>query len=114
MFKAVLVALGIMFVLALIPIVHFVGIPLGPFIGGDFGISAASTSGGSPGAKALTFGVWLGGFILAILVLVAVILTVVTDLYQILVWLIAIVLTLYVGSMGGLGAWYAELKAAGR
>ena len=114
MFKAVLVTLGIMVVLALIPIVHFAGIPFGPFIGGYFGISAASSYGGSPGAKALTFGIWLSGFILAILVLVAVLLIIVTDLNQVLIWLGAILLTLYVGSLGGLGAWYAELKAAGK
>ena len=114
MFKAVLVALGIIFVLLLIPIVHFVGVFVGPFIGGYYGISAATNYGGSPGAKALVFGIWLSVAILVLFSSGALLLTLLTSLPLIAIWLVAFLLTLYIGSMGGLGAWYAELKAAGK
>ena len=56
MVKGVLIGFGIMIILALIPIVHFAGIPFGPFIGGYYGVSAARDSAASPGRKALAFG----------------------------------------------------------
>ena len=64
--------MGIMVILALIPIVDFIGIPFGPFIGGYYGISSARTHGGSYAVKSVVFGGLLGLLILLILVLVAV------------------------------------------
>ena len=40
MVKGVLIGFTIIIILAAIPIVHIVGIPFGPFIGGYYGISA--------------------------------------------------------------------------
>ena len=111
MVKGVFIALGIMLVLAVIPIVHFVGIPFGPFIGGYFGISASS-SGGSQAVKSLIFGALLGTMIFVALAAAALILTVTTDLNVALVWLVAGFLTMYAASMSSLGALYGQLRSA--
>ena len=112
MVKGVFIALGIMLVLAVIPIVHFVGIPFGPFIGGYFGISASSSSGGSQAVKSLIFGALLGTMIFVALAAAALILTVTTDLNVALVWLVAGFLTMYAASMSSLGALYGQLRSA--
>ena len=112
MVKGVFVALGIMLVLAVIPIVHFVGIPFGPFIGGYFGISAAASRTGSYAVKSLIFGALLGAMMFALLAAVAVVLMLTTDLNLVLVWLMAVVLTMYVASMSSLGAMYGQLRSA--
>ncbi len=112
MVKGVLIGFGIMVVLALIPIVHFVGIPFGPFIGGYFGISAATARSGSRAAKALTSGTLRGALVCLVLVALAVLLTLVTGLNSVLIWVAVVVLTLYTASMSFLGALYAQLKSA--
>ena len=111
MVKGVFVALGIMLVLAVIPIVHIIGIPFGPFIGGYFGISAAASMTGSHAVKSLIFGALLGGLVFALLVTVAVVLTVATGLNVVLVWLAAGVMTVYVASMSSLGAMYGQMRS---
>ena len=113
MIKGVLIGFGIMIVLALIPIVHIAGIPFGPFIGGYFGISAATESQGSPGRKAMVFGVWTGVLMLVVLAVAAVIANAVSGVSPILLWVGVWVFTAYYASMSGLGAWYSELKARG-
>ena len=113
MVKGVLVGFGIMIVLALIPIVHFAGIPFGPFIGGYYGVSAARDSTSSPGRKALAFGGWTGVLMGGVLVISGVIVTAVTGVSPILIWLLVCVATFYYASMAGLGAWYGELKVRG-
>ena len=112
MVKGVLVAFGIMLVLAVIPLVHFVGIPFGPFIGGYFGISATASRGGSYAVKSVMFGAFLGAIVFSMLAVLAIVLTVTTDLNVVLVWLAAVVLTLYSASMSGLGAMYGQLRAS--
>ncbi|PKB79626.1 MAG: hypothetical protein BZY88_12470 [SAR202 cluster bacterium Io17-Chloro-G9] len=112
MVKGVFIAFGIMLVLAVIPIVHFIGIPFGPFIGGYFGISAASSSGGTYAVKSLIFGALLGAMIFVVLAAVALILMAATGLNMVLVWLVAVVATMYVSSMSSLGALYAQLRSA--
>ena len=101
----------------LIPIVHIVGIPFGPFIGGYYGITAASDSTASSGRKALIFGVWTAFLMLVVIVIVIAIIDRVfelSDKLRIIIWIGgAGVLPFYYGSMAGLGAWYAELKARG-
>ena len=117
MLKGVLIGFGIMIVLVPIPIVHIVGIPFGPFIGGYYGISAATGSQTSPGRKAVEFGAWTG---LLMLVAFAITIAVVDAVFEpsgglrVILWLAVVgILPFYYGSMAGLGAWYAELKARG-
>jgi hypothetical protein len=117
MIKGVLVGFGIMIILVPIPIVHIVGIPFGPFIGGYYGISAASDSAASPGRKALQFGAWTGFLMLAVFAIAMAIVDVTSDRstsLRIILWVGVVgVLPFYYGSMAGLGAWYSGLKALG-
>jgi hypothetical protein len=110
--KGVLVGFGIMLLLALIPIVHFVGIPFGPFIGGYFGITAAGGYSPAPAKRALVFGGLLGLIILVTTATSAVVLTFLTDLNPWLIWLPVVGFTFYTSSMGALGAMYSQLRAA--
>ena len=113
MIKGLFVGLGVIVLLAVIPIVHFLGIPFGPFIAGYFGINAARESPGSPGRKALAYGIWMGAAIGVVTVIAAVVVTVVGDFaYPFLLWGGVVVATFYYSSMAALGAWYAGLKAA--
>lgn len=115
MIKGVFVGLGVVALLALIPVVHFVGVPAGPFIAGYFGINAARDYPGTPVRKALVFGLWLGGIVGLITVVAATIVTVVGDFaYLFLLWGGAVVATFYYSSMSFLGAWYSELRAIER
>ena len=112
MVKGLLIGLAIVLLLAVIPVVHFVGIPAGPFIAGYFGINAARDYPGSPGRKALVYGIWMGVLVLAVTLIAAVIVTVAGDFaYPFLLWGGVVVATFYYSSMSGLGAWYAELRA---
>ena len=114
MIKGVFVAMGIMILLALIPIVDFIGIPSGPFIGGYYGISSARTHGGSYAVKSVVFGSLLGLLVLLTLVVVAVALTLTIDLshrFTWLLWIVVVVFTLYAASMAALGALYRQLRA---
>ena len=113
MVKGVLISFGIIIILIPIPIVHIVGIPFGPFIGGYYGISAASDSTASTGRKALIFAIWTGILMGVILVIAAAIATIVSGVMPLLIWGGVWVFTFYYATMAGLGAWYAELKAKG-
>ena len=115
MIKGVLIAFVIMVVLALIPIVHFVGIPFGPFIGGYFGISSVGDDSRSRATKAMAFGALLGLLVFLVSVVVAAALTALIGLYPIMIWVWAgvLVFTFYTSSMGALGAMYAQLRSAG-
>jgi len=110
--KGVLVGFGIMLILALIPIVHFIGIPFGPFIGGYFGITAAGGYSPTPAKRALVFGGLLGLIILVTTATSAVVLTLLTDLNPWLIWTPVVGFTFYTSSMGALGAMYSQLRAA--
>ena len=112
MIKGVIVALGIMVVLALIPVVHFVGIPFGPFVGGYFGITSADDSSRSPASKSITFGALLGLLVFLISATAAAVLTVTTGLNAWFLWVFVAVFTLYTWSMGALGAMYSQLRRA--
>ena len=115
MVKGVLIAFAIMVVLALIPIVHFVGIPFGPFIGGYFGITSASGNPRSRAINALIFGVLLGLLVFLVSAAVAAILTALLGLNSIMIWVWVgvVVFTFYTSSMGALGAMYSQLRSAG-
>ncbi len=116
MLKGVLVAFGIMLGLALIPLVHLVGIPFGPFIGAYFGVSFVAARPGAYAAKGVKFGALLA--LVALLVSAAVVaaLMLAVDLSQRMVtlaWIGVVVFTMYTGSMGALGAMYSLLKKGG-
>lgn len=113
MIKGVFIGFAIIIILALVPIVHIAGIPFGPFIGGYYGIAAARDSQGSPGHKAMMFGVWTGALMLVVLVVSAVIITSIFDIMPLLIWGGVSIFTFYYATMSGMGAWYAELKAQG-
>jgi len=115
MIKGVLIGFGIMLILACIPIAHIILIPFSPFIGGYYGISAATESQGSPGRKALTFGAWTS---LLSLIAAAIIMAIVDSIFdldedlRIILWAgVVVMVPFYYGTMSGLGVWYAELKA---
>ena len=115
MFKGTFLALGIMLLLALIPVVDFIGIPFGSFIGAYYGISSARSNSGSYLFKAIIFGGLLALMVLLLLVAVAVGLTLSIDLshrFLWLLWLAVVVFTLYTASMGTLGAMYSQLRAS--
>lgn len=101
--------------MAVIPVVHFVGVPAGPFIAGYFGISAARDYPGTPGRKALVFGLCLGAVVAVIVVVAAVLVTALGDFaYPFLLWGGVVVATFYYASMSFLGAWYSLLRAEER
>ena len=129
MLKGLLLALGIMFLLMLIPIVDFVGIPFGPFIGAYYGMAAVRASTGEvfpPGpptsaqigafaVKAAIFGGLLGLLVSLILVAVAASVTAAIDLSGriiFLLWLAVVVFTIYTATMAALGAMYSQIRAA--
>ena len=110
MVKGVMIGFGIMIVLALVPVVHIAGIPFGPFIGGYYGISAASGSTASPGRKAAVFGIWTGILMLIVLTVAAAFATALSGVMPFLIWGGVSVFTFYYATMAAMGAWYAELK----
>ena len=115
MVKGVFVGLGVVVLLALIPVVHFVGVPAGPFIAGYLGINSASDHPGGPGQKALVYGLSMGAVVGVITVTAAIIVTLAGDFaYPFLLWGGVVVATFYYGSMSALGAWYAGLRAIER
>lgn len=113
MIKGVLVAFGIMVVLAIIPIVHFIGIPFGPFVGGYFGISSAGDSTMPNQLRALTFGGLLGVMVLLVCSVAVVPVTAFTSINPLFLWGGVLVFSFYTASMGALGAMYSLLRAAG-
>ena len=112
MIKGVFIGLGVVVLLAVIPVVHFIGVPAGPFIAGYFGINAARDYPGTPGRKALAYGLWLGIVVGVITVVAAIVVTLAGDFaYPFLLWGGVVVVTFYYGSMSFLGAWYSLLRA---
>ena len=115
MIKGVFIGLGVVVLLAIIPVVHFVGVPAGPFIAGYFGINAARDYPGTPGRKALAYGLWLGLVVGVITVVAAIGVTLAGDFaYPFLLWGGVVVVTFYYASMSFLGAWYSLLRAIER
>lgn len=113
MIKGVFVAFGIMLLLVLIPLVHFVGIPFGPFIGGYFGISRSHPGSSSYAVRGLLFGTLLGLLVFLVGAAVAVTLTLVMDVNPLFLWLAVAIFTLHTTSMGALGAMYSLLRSEG-
>lgn len=117
MIKGVLVALGIMIVSALIPIVHFIAVPVSPFIGGYFGVSFArsgSDSSASYALKGLKFGSLLGLVVLLVSGIAAAVFMFGFEQSQrvlVIMWIGVGLFTLYTGSMSALGAMYSVLRS---
>lgn len=64
----------------------------------------------------MVFGVWTGFLTLVVTAIVVGAVNVVfnlDDVLRMILWGLVVVLPFYYGSMSGLGAWYAELKAKG-
>ncbi|MCH7605566.1 MAG: hypothetical protein IH962_00295 [Chloroflexi bacterium] len=101
-----------MVLLTAIPIVHFVGAPIGPFVGGYFGITSADGDSRSPASKSMIFGALLGLLVFLISATAAAILTVITGWNVWFLWGVVAVFTLYTWSMSGLGAMYSQLRRA--
>lgn len=113
MIKGVLLAAGIMVLLALIPVVNLIGVPFGPFIGGYYGILSVRGGNWSYAVRSLAFGGLLGLLVVTVLAVVAVALTLALDLSQrftLLLWIGTVVYTLYAGSMAALGSMYRQLR----
>ena len=112
MLVGVLVGLAIMVGCFLIPIAHFILVPAGPFIAGYWGIQFAPNPGRHYALHGLIFGSLLGAVMGLILVAVAFLLIALFDdpRVKVLAWLGVIVLTLYTGSMGTMGAMYSSLR----
>ena len=112
MVKGLFIGLAVIVVLPFIPIVHF-AFPFGPFIAGAYGINAVPGFHGSPGRKALTYGIYFSVIMGFIFVVAALLATLVFgfDRFLPLLWGGVVVATFYYGSMSALGAWYAELRA---
>jgi hypothetical protein len=114
MVKGVLVAFGIMLGLALVPLVHLVGIPFGPFIGAYFGVSFAASRPGTYFAKGARFGALLAlaALLASSAAVTALMLAVgLSQRMVVLAWIGVVVFTMYTGTMGALGAMYALLRA---
>lgn len=115
MIKGVFIGLAIILILPVIPIVH-IAFPFGPFIAGAYGINAAASYPGTPGRKALVYGLWFGsiwGVVFVIAALLA-ILVFGFDRYLPLLWGGVALATFYFASMSALGAWYSGLRALER
>ncbi|MYC28555.1 MAG: hypothetical protein F4X65_00480 [Chloroflexi bacterium] len=112
MLVGVLVGLAIMVGCFLVPIAHFILGPAGPFIAGYWGIQFAPNPGRHYALHGLIFGSLLALTMGVILVGVAFLLIALFDdsRVKVLVWLGVIVLTLYTGSMGTMGAMYSSLR----
>jgi hypothetical protein len=116
MLKGVLAAFGIMLGLALVPLVHLVGIPFGPFIGAYFGISFAAQTPGSYAVKGAKFGALLAlvALLASSAAVAALMLSVgLSQRMTALAWIGVAVFTTYTGTMGALGAMYALVKKGG-
>jgi hypothetical protein len=105
MIRGVLIAFGIMLLLAPVPLAQ----AFGPFVGGYFGVSSARSREGYCLVKGALFGVLLGLLALLVSAAVAVALMLTVDLNLALLWLAVGVFTLYTGNLGALGAIYRLL-----
>jgi hypothetical protein len=111
--KGVLVALGIMIVSALIPIVHFIAVPVSPFIGGYFGVSFARSGSDSYAVKGLKFGSLLGLVVLLVSGIAAAAVMFGAEPSQnvlVIMWIAVGIFALYTGSISALGAMYSALR----
>ena len=113
MTKGLLTALGVMLICTVVPVAQLFLAPFGPFLGAYFGIRDVDTSGEQPLLAAAKFGAVVGTASAAILVVIAIVLTAVLDLYTrfvILTWIAVAVFSAYVAVMSTLGGLYRLMK----
>ena len=113
MTKGLLTALGVMLICTVVPVAQLFLAPFGPFLGAYFGIRDVDTSGEQPLLAAAKFGAVVGAASAAILVVIAIVLTAVLDLYTrfvILTWIAVAVFSAYVAVMSTLGGLYRLMK----
>ena len=113
MTKGLLTALGVMFICTVVPVAQLLLAPFGPFLGAYFGIRSVDTEGEQPLTAAAKFGAVVGMASAVILVVIAVILTAVTEIpgkFIILTWIAVAVFSGYVAVMSTLGGLYRLMK----
>ena len=113
MAKGVLTALAVMLVCTIIPIAQVLLAPFGPFLGAYFGIRSISVGNHTPLLTAAIFGSAVGAASAAILVVIAVIITLAAPIpgrFIILTWIAVAVFSAYVAGMSTLGGLYRLMK----
>lgn len=113
MAKGVLTALAVMLVCTIIPIAQVLLAPFGPFLGAYFGIRSITVGNHTPLLTAAIFGSAVGAASAAILVVIAVIITLAAPIpgrFIILTWIAVAVFSAYVAGMSTLGGLYRLMK----
>ena len=113
MAKGVLTALAVMLVGTIIPIAQVLLAPFGPFLGAYFGIRSITVGNHTPLLTAAIFGGAVGAASAAILVVIAVVITLaapIPERFIILTWIAVAVFSAYVAGMSTLGGLYRLMK----
>ncbi len=113
MAKGILTALAVMLVCTIIPIAQVLLAPFGPFLGAYFGIRSITVGNHTPLLTAAIFGSAVGAASAAILVVIAVIITLAAPIpgrFIILTWIAVAVFSAYVAGMSTLGGLYRLMK----
>ena len=114
MAKGVLTALGVMLVCTIVPIAQVLLAPFGPFLGAYFGIRSIAVGDRTPLLAAAVFGFAVGAASAAILVAIALIVTLAAPIpgrVIILTWIAVAVFSAYVAGMSTLGGLYRLMKS---
>ena len=113
MAKGVLTALAVMLVCTIIPIAQVLLAPFGPFLGAYFGIRSITVGNHTPLLTAAIFGSAVGAASAAILLVIAVVITLAAPIpgrFIILTWIAVAVFSAYVAGMSTLGGLYRLMK----
>ncbi len=113
MARGVLTALAVMLVCTVIPIAQVLLAPFGPFLGAYFGIRSVDVGSRTPLLAATFFGCAVGTASAAILVAIAVVITLVAPIpgrFVVLTWIAVGVFSAYVAGMSTLGGLYRLMK----
>ena len=113
MIKGLLIALAVMLVCTVVPVAQLLLAPFGPFLGAYFGIRSVNTAGEQPLLAAARFGAAVATASAAILVVIAVVLTMAMEIpgkFVILTWIAVVVFSGYVAVMSTLGGLYRLMK----
>ncbi len=114
MAKGVLTALAVMLVCTIVPIAQVLLAPFGPFLGAYFGIRSAPTGDRTPLLDAAIFGFAVGAASAAILVIIALVITLSAPIpgrFIVLTWIAVAVFSAYVAGMATLGGLYRLMKS---
>ncbi len=114
MARGVLTALAVMLVCTIVPIAQVLLAPFGPFLGAYFGIRSVPTGDRAPLVAAAIFGSAVGAASAAILVIIAIIVTLAAPIpgrFIILTWIAVAVFSAYVAGMATLGGLYRLMKS---